>query len=833
MKKLLIFGLMALGLESSAQITVDEGFEATAFPPTGWSTPSSSSFSRVTATGYFCGGTAAARRNIYGSGTYQTSYMMYESSNSNGNAIDVSFKYITKGYYNTSGVDGNMVVEYSANGGTTWATIGQSITLNSELNCSTFTGTIPAGAVPAGTNFRFRVTGNNNSTNTSADWYLSLDDVKLTQVAACYVPTNLLATANTTNSVTLAWTPPAIVPSNGYEIYYSTTNTAPTASTVPQVTNVTGATANITGLQPDTVYYFWVRGKCAGSDVSSWTSAASRYTGYCLPANTGTYYVKSFVTTGATSNINYSATSFVPWVNNATTSYLDVIPLGTFDYTITPSSGSNYFYIWVDWNNDLDFDDAGETIVATTSYASNNSGNYTIPASVAPGNYRMRVANSFSGTASACGPSGYGNHVDFTIRVATPTCWSPTAATVTNVMSTSAIINWTAPAIVPANGYDVYYSTTNTAPTPTTVPQLTNVTGTSVTVNGLTPSSNYYAWIRGNCGGSDTSVWLVVPIFRTTCQPPSLSLTGATVCMNGAATLTGSTDAGSTIKWYADATSTTPLATGNSYVTQPLTSTTTYYASSSNKIVSTLGKTSLNSDANGTGGGVTSYLQFNASTDFTLKTVDIYPYSPTAGTTGSITIALKDLSGNVLMTKTVNTVGQNTVANSVAQTVNLDFPIVAGQSYRLGVQSWTGTTNMFRDSSGLNYPYTLANVAQITGTDLATSYYYFFYNWQIETGCESPRQLVTATVDTNCLSTSEVSAKNDIKVYPNPFVDVVNISNADEVKSIAVVDAAGRLVKTIEKVSSQISLGDLKSGMYILNLNKKDGSKESIKMIKK
>lgn len=84
------------------------------------------------------------------------------------------------------------------------------------------------------------------------------------------------------------------------------------------------------------------------------------------------------------------------------------------------------------------------------------------------------------------------------------------------------------------------------------------------------------------------------------------------------------------------------------------------------------------------------------------------------------------------------------------------------------------------------------------------------------------------------LSTSEIAqVKNNLTVYPNPFADVLNISDVKNVKSVSVIDIAGRLIKTIEKPSSALQLGELKSGMYMVVLNMNDGSKQTIKAIKK
>jgi len=75
--------------------------------------------------------------------------------------------------------------------------------------------------------------------------------------------------------------------------------------------------------------------------------------------------------------------------------------------------------------------------------------------------------------------------------------------------------------------------------------------------------------------------------------------------------------------------------------------------------------------------------------------------------------------------------------------------------------------------------------------------------------------------------------KNTIKVFPNPFRDVVNISDIAKVKSVSVTDVSGRLIRVIENPNSEIHLGELKQGMYLLMLDMKDGSKQVVKTIKK
>lgn len=89
--------------------------------------------------------------------------------------------------------------------------------------------------------------------------------------------------------------------------------------------------------------------------------------------------------------------------------------------------------------------------------------------------------------------------------------------------------------------------------------------------------------------------------------------------------------------------------------------------------------------------------------------------------------------------------------------------------------------------------------------------------------------IVTAPLATNELS----GTKNDIKVYPNPFTDILNISDISNVRTVYVTDIAGRLVKTITHPESSVHLNELKEGMYLITLDMKDGSKQTFKAIKR
>lgn len=102
------------------------------------------------------------------------------------------------------------------------------------------------------------------------------------------------------------------------------------------------------------------------------------------------------------------------------------------------------------------------------------------------------------------------------------TCPKPTLNDVAeeDIQANSATIRW----VASGEGqtlFDIYYSTTNTAPTELTTPSYSNVTGTSKEITGLIPATTYYVWLRGNCGtAQDPDIsggWTAAKSFKTDC----------------------------------------------------------------------------------------------------------------------------------------------------------------------------------------------------------------------------------------------------------------------------------------------------------------------------
>lgn len=414
-----------------------------------------------------------------------------------------------------------------------------------------------------------------------------------------------------------------------------------------------------------------------------------------------------------------------------------------------------------------------------------------------------------------------------------PTCLPPSTVTISNISYNTADISWNASSTVPSNGYAYYYSTSNTAPTASTTASGSSST-TSAQISGLSPLSTYYVWVRSVCSASDKSKWIQTPAtFSTVCQPPAiLSTTGATVCgASGTATISATAESGATITWYDAATAGTVLATGSSYTTPVINSNTTYYVSAQNTGIDAVGPlspSSLGTISDSDYGIGTYYQKFDVTAPTTLQSVDVFPVSSVAiGTASSIEI--RDNSGTTLVTVPY-TVSVND--GVTPQTVTLNYQLPVGTGYRIG--QGTGI-DLNRNTSGATYPYT-SNAITITGNNFSSgaNYWYYIYNWRFSSVCESARQPVDVVVDSACLGTSETSgAKNTIKAYPNPFSDVLSLSDISNILSVSVLDISGKVVRNYERPESSFNLKDLNSGMYILLLKMKDGSRQSIKVIKK
>jgi len=110
-------------------------------------------------------------------------------------------------------------------------------------------------------------------------------------------------------------------------------------------------------------------------------------------------------------------------------------------YNLTIENGNTYtsddLGVWIDWNQDEDFDDAGENVVCDVDNNGYGTFAITIPSNATAGATIMRIRMKWSGSdcGSSCGATTYGEVEDYTINVIGWLQVNPLSGTVASGMS--------------------------------------------------------------------------------------------------------------------------------------------------------------------------------------------------------------------------------------------------------------------------------------------------------------------------------------------------------------------------------------------------------------
>jgi len=298
----------------------------------------------------------------------------------------------------------------------------------------------------------------------------------------CALPTQVTVANITSNSAKLSWTAPAQVPTGGYDIYYSTTATAPTAATVPTTSVTTGTSKLINSLTANTAYYYWVRSNCSATSKGEWVGGTFT-TLISLECNSAMYglYPETVFTPSDNNTVQVIATD--SWAGHY--SNINVIP-NRF-YTFTSSVVGDHISIT---NED------GTILYATGRSplywtSGNNSGVFR---------YHIYGSNPCSSEQVARTKS---------IRCsAITTCDVPNNIQIIGITSNSATITWNAPTNSPTTSF--YLSADD-------VPYKTNFgtmvereNSTSAVITALQPNTLYYYYVRSSC-----SQWISAGSFKT------------------------------------------------------------------------------------------------------------------------------------------------------------------------------------------------------------------------------------------------------------------------------------------------------------------------------
>lgn len=229
--------------------------------------------------------------------------------------------------------------------------------------------------------------------------------------------------------------------------------------------------------------------------------------------------------------------------------------------------------------------------------------------------------------------------------------------------------------------------------------------------------------------GSDT---LVFSNLITVTSMPAPAAASDSICTGQSASLTATVSSPeATAEWRNSAGNI--VFTGTAFVTPPLFVDTEYTVNEAENLPSQqVGPT-------GPGSGGNHNTTFLAEILFTAeKSITIRSALVRAQGAGEREIRLTDGSGNVIQAVTVN------IPDGESR-IDLNIEVPSAGSYSLGAGP---NVNLYRDNSGVVYPFTIDGLVSIIGSNAGQpGFYYYFYDWEVqETPCRSAATPVTVTV---------------------------------------------------------------------------------------
>ncbi|MDA9312321.1 fibronectin type III domain-containing protein, partial [Vicingaceae bacterium] len=181
---------------------------------------------------------------------------------------------------------------------------------------------------------------------------------------------------------------------------------------------------------------------------------------------------------------------------------------GVASVDITYATGYTYgTKIWVDWNKDADFLDAGEEVyygLSTNSIPTTLNASFTAPLAGTLGQYRMRIGGSDGNSGpTPCYTGSYASFEDYTLNLTSPpSCLPPSANLATAISADTANVSWI------ENGSATVYRVewdTNGYAAGTARNMATVSNDTNYTISGLTAQTSYSWAVKAICSSTDSS----------------------------------------------------------------------------------------------------------------------------------------------------------------------------------------------------------------------------------------------------------------------------------------------------------------------------------------
>ena len=369
----------------------------------------------------------------------------------------------------------------------------------------------------------------------TTSWYAYTDDFTLDVIPSCPHVTDLVVDSNSISSVSLSWT------AGSTESSWSVTD-----GTHYYVTNTPNIT--VSGLNTNTAYTFEVRALCAADDSSSAWSIEARtacdpylslpyvedFEGYTNSTTAATGVMVPCWNYYMTGTVSYQTGAYLPQLYYYSTAgtyshsgnysmrlygvgyhTLPQLPCPadsvTMGFWVRQSSTSYLMYVGLmsDPNDGSTFD----TVMQITNSGTSVPEYHEIDFSSYTGTGRYIAFRNVYTSASTYYSYQYLDDIEVWRNTSCPSL----VANIGTVDHNSIQVTWfdtTAGSTL--SGVNIYWSTDNSY----SHAQSTSVTtGNSYTITGLTPGTDYWIWIAGNCGNEESRPQLMTATTASDCSP--------------------------------------------------------------------------------------------------------------------------------------------------------------------------------------------------------------------------------------------------------------------------------------------------------------------------
>ncbi len=445
----------------------------------------------------------------------QLSYWVFSN-----NVTDAAQNKLIVEFYD--GANWTVVDSIQANLGTTW------VEFTTDLTTFTVTGNVQV---------RFTVTGDNSAGGFTYHNDILIDDVAFRNAPTCLIPASLTANNITATSADLGWT------ENGTATNWQISYGAPGSGAGAGVTMMTNTNpVNVTGLNSNSPYDFYVRSICGAGDTSMWVGPFNFVTPCGVFTPTYSTDFSTFLPAcweevdGGSPNTGLGTTGSGAWNQSGSSARVNLYSDFTFDWLLSPEfdlSTGNWELVInanaTDYSpttafNGMGSDDTVQVVISTdggTTWTSLYTWNAANPFTFSPNDVIIDLS-SYTGTSNLFGiwasegatndPEDYYAIINnFELRMP-PTCPAPSLLTANNITATSADLGWT------ENGSATNWQISYGAPGTAAGAGVTMMTTTNPTnITGLNSDSPYDFYVRSVCGAGDSSLWVGPFNFRTPC----------------------------------------------------------------------------------------------------------------------------------------------------------------------------------------------------------------------------------------------------------------------------------------------------------------------------